>query len=281
MTASAPRRRLAVADGGELAYDEAGDGAPIVLLHEGIADRRMWDADLPRLSRHHRVVRYDLRGYGGSAPASAPFSSVEDLRGVIDALGLPRPVVLGPSIGGRIAIDFALAHPTKLSALVLVAPGLSGWEPTQDPGEQAALAEDMRLSNAAQEAWMNGRTEPALEALRTLWASALEGAALDHFRTMVRANAKEIFEEVSARHDRPAERPAASRLGEIRVPVLVLVGDRDNPLCGYLGRRVAKAIPHARYVLVPGGDHVLNLSAPAAFATALDGFLSTVPTPDR
>src|SRR5262249_49911971 len=100
-----------------------------------------------------------------------------------------RPVVVGPSMGGRIAIDAALAHPQLFCGLFLVAPGLSGWNPDPDPELKAAFERDERISAASATAYREGRLDDAIEGLRELWASALVGPALERFRRMVRENA--------------------------------------------------------------------------------------------
>ena len=110
--------RVAVA-GGALYYEAAGKGAPVILLHGGNLDRRMWDEQFGELSQHYRVIRYDARGYGRSSAADQAFSAHEDLAGLMRGLNLVRASLVGLSLGGRIAIDFALAHPDQPVARLL------------------------------------------------------------------------------------------------------------------------------------------------------------------
>jgi pimeloyl-ACP methyl ester carboxylesterase len=262
---------------GKIAYDVAGKGHPIILLHEGIADRRMWNREFPLLSHDHLVARYDFRGYGGSTPATSKYSPVEDLVALLDQLGATRPLIVGPSMGGKVAIDLTLAHPDRVGALLLIAPGYSGMDYDHVPGGKATFERDERLSKAAAEAWTAGKLDEATEHLRDLWGSALTGSALDLFRTMVRENAKEVFEERSGQFETREGEPAASRLGEIRVPVRILVGDRDNPAMPHLANYLAKGIVGAKVQLVPGADHLLNLSKPDAFDRALREFVKSLP----
>lgn len=260
--------------GGKIAYDDLGQGAPVVLLHEGIADRRMWNREFATLAKDHRVVRYDLRGYGGSTPASSEFFPVQDLLTVLDHLRLDRPLLVGPSMGGKIALDLTLAHPRRVGSLLLMAPGYSGMDYDHVPGGKATFERDERLSKAAADAWGAGHLDEATEFLRELWASALTGPALELFRTMVRDNAKEVFEERSGQFERRDGGPAASRLAEIHVPTLIVVGDRDNPAMPHAANFLARGIAGARVELVPGADHLLNLSAPRAFDAALAEMIS-------
>jgi pimeloyl-ACP methyl ester carboxylesterase len=270
-----PHRTFEV-PGGSLAYEVGGRGPAVVLLHEGIADRRMWDREFPILMRDHHVARYDLRGYGGSSPATSEFSPVRDLATLIDHLGMDRPLIVGPSMGGKIALDLALAQPEKVGGLLLIAPGYSGMDYDHVPGGKATFERDETLSKAAADAWAAGNLEEATGHLQQLWASALTGKALDLFRTMVRDNAKEVFEERSGQHEKREGAPAASRLKEVRAPTLILVGDRDNPAMPPLANFLARGIPGARVELVPGADHLLNLSRPEAFDAALPRILSQV-----
>lgn len=268
-----------VVPGGTIAYEEAGRGRPVVLLHEGIADRRMWNREFAELARHHRVVRYDFRGYGGSAPATSKYSPVRDLVGLLDHLEISHPLIVGPSMGGKVALDLALECPDRVGGLLLVAPGYSGMDYDHVPGGKATFERDETLSKAASDAWAAGKLDEATEHLRQLWASALTGASLDLFRTMVRENAAEVFGERSGQFETRDGAPAASRLGDVRVPTRILVGDRDNPAMPHLANFLARGIPGAKVVLVPGGDHLLNLSRPTEFDAALGSFLTGLPRP--
>ena len=263
--------------GGKIAYDEGGRGRPIVLLHEGIADRRMWNREFPMLSREFRVARYDYRGFGGSTPASSTYSSVRDLLALLDHLGLDRPVIVGPSMGGRVALDLALEHPNRVGGLLLVAPGYSGMDYDHVPGGKATFERDETLSKAAVDAWTAGHLEEATEHLRQLWASALTGESLDLFRTMVRENAKEVFEDRSGQFDTREGAPAATRLKDVRPPTRILVGDRDNPAMPHLAAYLARGIEGAKVELIPGADHLLNLSRPDAFDSSLRRFVDALP----
>lgn len=255
--------------GGRLAYEVVGSGSPILFIHSVIADGRMWDRAVARFSDRHRVVRFDLRGFGRSPPATSAFSYSEDIRALVEALKLDRPLLVGSSMGGALAIDFALAQPTLVGGLFLVAPGIpGGFPPPYSVEEQQALAEDERLSKEIDEAWSRGDRGRALEGLRRLWCVALEGPALALFRRMVEENLEEVFGNRSMKLANDLI-PADPRLGEIRVPTTVLIGDRDNPFSPVIARRVARSIPGARFVTVPGADHLINLSRPEAFEREL------------
>jgi 3-oxoadipate enol-lactonase len=277
MTGPAETRFLEV-PGGRISLESGGNGGAIVLLHQGIADRRVWNREFPLLIRNHRVVRYDFRGFGRSTAATSTYSPVSDLLAIMDALEVAHPLIVGPSMGGKIALDFALAHPTRIGALLLVAPGYSGMDYDHVPGGMATFERDERLSKAAVDAWADGNLEGATENLRQLWAAALKGPDLVLFRKMVRDNAKEVFEERSGQFEIRVGEPAAGRLNEIRVPTRILVGDLDNPAMPHCANFLARGIAGAQVQLIPGADHFVNLSAPDAFDTALHELARSVPS---
>ncbi len=270
-TNSPPAPQRLKVDGGHVAFDVGGSGPPIVFVHSVIADRRMWDREFAAQAAHHRVLRFDLRGFGGSSPATAPFSYAEDLRALLAHTHISRPIVVGSSMGGAIAMDFALAHPNEVAGLLLAAPGIMGGiPPPYAPEETAALEIDETQSRAIAQAWSEGDRATAFERLRSLWCAELRGPALDRFRTMVEQNAGEVFGGKSEQQAKPLVPAPFDRLGSLAIPTSVLAGDRDNPSMEFFCRRIARAIPDARLVRVSGADHLINLSRPDAFDAALD-----------
>ena len=256
-----------------LAYDLSGDadGLPLVLVHAGIADRRLWDGDVAAFAPRHLVVRYDLRGFGQSTKPPVPYAHHEDLRAVLDAAGVSRAVVLGLSLGARIALDFALAFPTRTSALVLAAPALGGHVASEtlrhyDDDETAALE--------------RGDIAAAVELNLRMWLDGPLRAPGDLDPT-VRARARELLHHTLALPLVPVrpqwlDPPAHTRLGEVRAPTLVLVGDRDIPDTQEIAQRLAGEIPGAQLVVISGAAHLLNLEQPATFHQAVSGFLGTL-----
>src|SRR5215469_14255251 len=119
---------MSVADvnGARLWYDEAGSGPAVLLLHGGLGDSGLWDPVVPLLAERFRTIRTDLRFYGRSTGPFVPWSWQDDVVGVLDALGVERAGLVGLSLGGKLALDVALAHPERLWAVAGVAPGLGG-----------------------------------------------------------------------------------------------------------------------------------------------------------
>ncbi|MCI4361594.1 MAG: alpha/beta hydrolase [Thermoplasmata archaeon] len=268
--AHSPARATIAVPGGQLAFESLGEGPPILFLHSAIADQRMWDREMTRYSAGHRAMRFDQRGYGRSPAATAPFTVNDDLHAVLTHARAPPTLLVGSSMGGAYALDYALAHPEMVRGLFLVAPGMSGgFHPPFDAEEQKALDYDDAKSSAIAQAWSKGETAAATEGLRALWCTALEGSALQLFHRMVEENLPEVFEDRSMHHA-TLRAPAEPLLPGIRVPTTLLIGDRDNPSMAYFVRRIARGLPKARVVEVPGADHLVNLSRPDAFDRALD-----------
>src|SRR4051794_26092803 len=171
---SAMTEGRAPVDGGTLHYEVAGDGPGVVLVHPGLWDSRTWDVTFPVFAERHRVLRYDMRGYGRSDRPTGAFSHVEDLRAVMETAGIERAAIVGNSIGGAVAIEFVLEHPEMATALVAIAPGLDGfiatfgepkfdWDAADGPIEAAADSGDLeRAHELEMELWAPlGTSDPA------------------------------------------------------------------------------------------------------------------------
>jgi pimeloyl-ACP methyl ester carboxylesterase len=251
------------------AYDEAGEGSALLLLHAGIADRRMWDDAWPMLTPRHRVIRFDLRGYGETPLPDGPFVYAADAAALLGELGVQRAHVLGVSMGAGVALDLALARPEVVDRLVLVAPGLPGWKWSQgmddfDEAETAAL-ERGDLDEAS---WINVRH----------WVDGVGrpgGEADPSIRQRVFEMQKRAFEaDNEAAEGGWLVSDRQSNLGEVRSPTLLVVGELDQPDFLAIGRRMAESIPDARLEVMPGVAHLPPMEAPDAFSRLVLDFLS-------
>ena len=128
-------------NGGEVWAEDSGDGPPLVLLHPGVGDSRIWDPVLPALTATHRVIRYDARGFGRSPAPSVEFSLYDDLVTVLDYLKLTGTPIVGCSQGGDCALGLAVLQPARVSALVLLCPGVSGYQWPEDPTSTPNMTE--------------------------------------------------------------------------------------------------------------------------------------------
>lgn len=272
MSAPAGEFRVAV-PGGTLWAEAAGEGSGVVLMHAGIADARMWDPQWAALAARHRVVRYDLRGFGRSIVEHVAFSNRADLAAVMDAAGLEQAVLVGCSRAGRIALDATLEFPDRVAGLVWVCGGVGGAEDPDDDelapydereealaeaGDWEALAaQDVRL-------WVDGPREP-------------EGSGPADVREFVRMMALETYRaELPYGDPVELEPPAADRLGEIRVPVLAIVGAKDPLATARAAGRLVAGVPGARRIDLQGVAHLPSLERPAWFTDTLLGFVADV-----
>lgn len=261
-------RMLTLADDlGNLSYVVAGEGSPVVLVHAGVADHRMWDAVVPDLAKRHTVIRYDLRGFGESAPPTGPFSETDDLRRLLDHLGHERVRLVGASWGGRVAVDFTLTHPGRVHSLALFAPPWPGYHwsadmVAYDEAETAALASgDLDAAVRTNlDMWLRG---PARD-----WEDVPAGLA-DRLRGPMRTSL--VNQGVVAEHSQGA---ASGDITVISVPTLVGIGKLDVADFQDIGRRYASEIPDATLVEFATAAHLIALDAPAELTALLGPFLA-------
>jgi len=260
-------------NGVSLYYEVAGHGSPLVLAHGFACGLRMWDPQVKALARSWRVVTYDLRGHGISgAPAdAAAYSqpiSVADLRALLEHLEIRRAAVGGLSMGGNIALNFALAHPEMVTALVVADTG-AGSDETAD-----WVATAHAFADALERDGLETFADAALS--NPLFARyAAQGPAAERFiraclMTHRARGLAHTAREVLAK--RPTIYSLAPRLRDLSVPTLLIVGEQDEP-CVKVHRFIADTIPGARHVVIPGVGHLTNLEAPDAFNRAVSTFL--------
>ncbi|MET8063960.1 alpha/beta fold hydrolase [Micromonospora sp. NPDC005686] len=258
-------------NGAQLAYDESGSGTAVVLLHAGIADRRMWREQVPALAQRHRALALDLRGYGESELPPAPFAHHDDVIGLLDALGIERAALVGCSFGGRVAVDAALAHPERVSALALFGAAISGheWsEETEQLWEELVGdvdPEDLTATAAGEvRFWVVGPTRRPEDV----------GPELIRFAEEMDRRALAAEQALSAIEVGELDPPAIDRLGELRAPVLAAAGADDLADIRRLADRIADETPNGvRLPDVANTAHLLPLERPAEANAALLSFL--------
>lgn len=261
-------------DAAPLAFDRAGPSGdlPVVLVHAGIADRRMWDPQWPVLSASRDCVRVDLRGFGGSTAApSGAVSHVDDLAATLDALDIDRCHLVGASLGSGVAVELALTRPDVVESLVLAPPGGSLL---------AELTADLRAFIDAEDAALaSGDLDAATHANVSAWVigpgrsdADVSPVVLDQVRQMQR-RAFEIqlpWGDVEAAELEP---PAAERLGEVAARTLVLIGTHDLETAKEAARRVSSTVPGARLVQWPDVAHLPSMERPDDFLALLQEWL--------
>lgn len=247
-----------------LYYETTGEGPAVVLIHGGLVDSRLWDDQMKAFAKHHRVVRYDLRGFGRSAAAPEPFSHIEDLRALMDFLKIERATVVGLSLGGIIAADFALEHPDRVERLVLVGAGLRGDK--QPPDKDVIRAYEAASKGIAEE-FVNVTMKSGL------YAAVREGTpTYARLRQMMLDNFKAVSTFRPGFLKYP-ETPTIERLGSIRTPTLVVIGGGDAQSLKNVADILAGQIPGARKVVIPGSSHHPPVERPKEFNNVVLGFL--------
>ena len=263
-TSAPPLTGIAEVNGTRLYYETTGSGPHVVLLHGGNLDSRMWDDQVPFLAKSFTVTRYDIRPYGRSAVTEKGFSSVDDLAALMDFLAITRASLVGLSLGGRIAIDFALTRPDRVDKLVLMGPGLTGFPFNEkDEAMQAIVARAQKGdAQGAMELWLqHPMMAPAMA--RPALAARIRPMAMDNLRLWTNL-------PVGERVPNPL---AIKRLDEIRAPTLVIVGARDVPDIQRIVKLLGAGVRGARTEVVPGAAHMPNMEDPALVNRLLGEFL--------
>ena len=250
--------------GGRLHVVVDGEGPPILLVHAGIVDLRSWDSLVPYLrAAGHRVVSYDGRGFGQSITEDVEFSNRADLRAVLDDLGIERAALVGNSRGAMICLDTILESPGRAVAFAWVGGGIGGFEAEATPFE-AALYERADAAFAAHdvaamaeievEIWVDGIGQPS-----TRVPSRIRDAVREMDLPLLRPD------RVTGRPI-PLDPPANGRLGELRLPVLAVVGALDTTDTQAAAIRLADSVAGARRVVVPNAAHMVGMEAPEQLA---------------
>jgi 3-oxoadipate enol-lactonase len=262
---SSDSRLFTCAAGGCLQYATAGEGDPVVFIHGFGLDLRMWDPQWQTFAPRYRVIRYDMRGYGGSSLPAAPYSHADDLLALIDSLGAAPVHLVGLSLGGRIALRIAAQHPQVVRSLILADPALDGHAWSDD-----WLRRWRAMTETAKRGNLNGA--------KKLWR--------EHILFEPANKNPRVAESLDLMVDRYSgwhlaypdpgtapETPVAQVLPSIAIPSLVLVGELDLPDFRAIARRLGQEMPQAELQIIAGSGHMSNLEAPQVFSELVLGFL--------
>lgn len=271
-----------VLDGVELYYEVAGSGRPIVLIHEFSGSYRSWSRQVEAFRARYSVLTYSCRGYPPSTVPEDPSlysqgHSVGDLLGLLDHLQIASAYVCGFSMGGSIALNFTLAHPERVRALILAGTG------TGSTGREEFLREYSAIANRLE----SDGPRAVFEESYTRMATRVQ------LRRKDPATWKEFAEEFASlsgrglaytlrgvQFERPTVYALEARLRQLRVPTLILVGEEDEPALEP-SRFMHKVIPDSKLVVFPGTGHTLNLEEPARFNQAVLEFLAQIEAQNR
>ena len=258
-------RRFSIeVEGGALHGEARGETPALCFIHGMGGDRRDWDRLIEQLPADLPLLRHDMRGFGASrAEPSVSFSHAEDMLALLDAQGIERIVPVGLSMGGGVALNFALSHPERVERLVLVSPAMVGWDWSDEwkaewrAVSRAARGGDMALARAL---WFD---HPMFAQLRADPALAAE------FRQTV----EEFAGQQWLGSDERAELPDVDRLPALAPPVLLLSGGRDVADMRLIADVIAGAAPQVTRVDFPDAGHMLHIERPAEAARAITDFL--------
>ena len=252
-------------------YEIAGQGTPLVMIHAGVADSRQWNNEFPYFAEQYKVLRYDMRGYGKSEPVEGEFSHMSDLVTLLDQVRLTDPLILmGCSMGGGLAMDFALAYPKRARALIMVDAGPGGLDldlpspPEFAEAEEAFKAGDLdRVAELETRIWFDGlsRTPGQVD-------QAMRQLAYDMDRHALSLEARGLGKRVPN-----SPTPAAERLGELKLPVLIIVGAHDTPYMHAAADYMLERIPSAQKAVIEAAAHLPNMDRPEEFRSIVEGFL--------
>jgi pimeloyl-ACP methyl ester carboxylesterase len=247
-------------------YEHEGEGPAVMLVHAGIADRRMWRPYLPWLAgRGWHAIAPDLPGFGEHAPAADSPAPWDFLRDVLDELALDRAVLVGNSFGGAVALRLAVTAPERVRALAMISSPAPGMTPS--PQLEAAWT-------AETEAMDRGDIDAAVDAVVTAWLAPDAPAELRELVAAMQRRAFELDPEgmLPEASDPVEEDP--ERVRGITVPALVAAGESDMPDFTWSARALADALPHASHHMIAGAGHLAPLEQPEAFRELLAGFLA-------
>jgi pimeloyl-ACP methyl ester carboxylesterase len=249
-------------------FEGAGVGEPLILLHGLGLNLHVWDDQFATFAERFRVIRYDLRGFGRSLPTTATsFSHVEDLKNLLDQLRIDRAHLLGLSLGGRIATDFALQYPRRVARLVLADAALGGYRFSEDwyarlnAVLQCGKAGDVAAAKAL---WL---AHPLFDTVKARPATGARCSAI--------ANSDADWHWLHQGLEQGLSPAAAKRLGQIAARTLVIVGEHDLADFHAIASLLESGIPHAEKRVIRDAGHIVNMEAPAAFNSTVLAFLST------
>src|ERR1700730_8155290 len=242
-------------NGARIHYQRSGSGFPVLFLHAGVADSRMWEPQAAGLAKHFDVIAPDRRGYGESELPAMSWSPVADVLALMDALGLRQaPHLVSCSIGGRLAIDFTLEQPDRVSRRVLVGASVGGeihddrYKDLYAEVQAAEDAKDMKALNVAEaHLWLDGPGRPR---------GHVDKRLRDLFLDM---NGRTLLTDFEPAPAQELEPPALGRLHEIDAPTLVVVGDKDLPPILETADLLVSKIRGARKAVIHDAAHLPNL----------------------
>jgi 3-oxoadipate enol-lactonase len=258
------------AEGARLYFQHEGRGPAVLFIHAGVADLRMWDSQVDALKSSFKCIRFDMRSFGRTENSAETFSPSPDIAAVLDHVGVDKAHLVGCSMGGAFAIDFALEFGGRVESLMLVAAGVGGWDGPPNEAEMAEMAEVEKAYEAKD--W--DRTAE-LEVAYWLDGPGRNGRVQGEVREKMLLMCRGAYDrgEPDPRVT-PLDPPAIGRLSEIDVPTQVSVGTFDESSIIEIADLLAAGIRGANKAVYEGAAHMLNLEFPDRFNAELETFLT-------
>ncbi len=259
---------------GDLYYEVQGTGHPLVLVHSLLTHSGLWDDQIKAFAPLFTVIRYDLGGFGKSPMSAAPDSLM--LKQLLDFLGITKTHILGLSMGAEVALQFTLDYPDAVTSLSLISSGLDGFDYPEDASQRwqnFITPVQERDFSKAREVFMrqvgDGPISPAAPQVRERMRQLMDGYTFVNFFPPENPSESEATAVEETPHI-----PALERLGEIRVPTLIMAGKRDQPDAIAVAEVLAEKIPNSQKVVVPNAAHIINLEEPDLFNQTVLDFLA-------
>lgn len=233
----------------ELHHKIEGKGQTLILIHGGGTDSRVWDSISQELVQSYQVVTYDLRGHGESPTPTDTTNHVEDLNNLMTSLNIHKATLIGHSLGGQIATDYALLHPNKVKKLVLLSPGLSGYQ--YDEAYQA-LGKEMWSAVPNVDSMLHIMLNtPDAYAMQ----ESMKGANAEKIKQIHKANIIKSLQWKNFEQEWPIDN-TADQLSELAAPTLFIVGSEDKPDLFKI-KELFKKVPKIEFQEIQGADHGL------------------------
>ena len=253
-------------------YEEKGEGTPLIMIHGGFLDRRMWDNQFEYFSKNYRVIRYDVRNHGLTESEADTYTNYDDLNGIMEKLNIDKAIVMGLSLGGMIAIDFAIAHPEKVIALIPVSAGVSG----NNLKDKDWLDFDKKIN----EAFEKNDMESAAACMLKYWTDGMKRKP-EEVNSEMRNYLKKMILETFAKWNSDVRSgklnpPAFGRLSEIKSPLLTICGDIDLPGILDLADKIEKEVPRVKKYMIKNSAHMVNMDYPDKFNSIVSYFLDNI-----
>ena len=264
---NSPRGTKIAVPNGELYFESIGEGDPLILIHSGFSDRRNWNHQIQNLKEKFNTIIYDQRGSGHSSVIASAFSPADDLKALMDYLKIPKASIVGHSIGGTIALDFALQYPDRVTTLALLAPGLNGYSWSKE------------YIDLMQSVW--GVLDPKEMTNRFLSSPFYSIAMRDsNISSEITTITQQSFEKVLTwKTFNPQDvqwffSQPISHLKNLRVPTLVTYGDQDSHDIKQIAQILRESLPNVEEAQIRNSDHLLNFEEPRKLNSLIIDFIS-------